>query len=359
MSYRIKFYDYELILTPKPDLRWMYVEVSSVCNFSCEFCFRHGFEEEFGFIDLKGIKLISSQLKDFPELEGIVIGGIGEPLCHPEFPKILQAFKNFSNLKVILATNGSLLSKDICELLIETGVNKLIVSYDAGEPGHPEEHVIQNLLLLLECKKRFRAKRPLLGIECVIHRGNLERIPKVIELVKKVQAEEVMFTHLLPCKGELDDAVLYPDEKAERKFFEILKNCDISGGIRVLTPNFKFLTERHCNFVEKRAVVIRWDGLISPCYRFLHTGKERVLGQEKRIHSYGFGNIYEKSLLDAWCSLEYALFRYRVKNALFPSCHDCNFREGCQFIESTETDCWGNSPSCADCLWWRQIIICP
>ena len=359
MNYRIKFHDYEVILTPKPDIQWIYLEVSSVCNFSCEFCFRHSFEEKFGFMEIEVIKRISSQIKFLPKLKGIVIGGIGEPLLHPQILEVIEVLKSSSSVKLILSTNASLLNEDLCKSLINAGIDKIVVSYDAGEPGHLEELVIENLLILSKVKKALSSKKPVLGIECVIHKRNFELIPKVFKLVKTVGAEELLFTHLLPCKEELDEIVLYPDENREKEFETLIKKHAPSGGIRIFTPNFRFLTERHCNFVEKKAVVIRWDGFISPCYRFLHTGKERVLGQEKHIRSFGFGSIYEKTILDAWCSPEYALFRYRVKNALFPSCHDCNFREGCQFIESTDVDCWGNSPSCADCLWWRQIILCP
>ena len=28
-------------------------------------------------------------------------------------------------------------------------------------------------------------------------------------------------------------------------------------------------------------------------------------------------------------------------------------------LNALEMDCWGNSPSCAECLWSRKLIACP
>jgi len=33
-------------------------------------------------------------------------------------------------------------------------------------------------------------------------------------------------------------------------------------------------------------------------------------------------------------------------------------KDGCSYTQDNEADCWGNEPSCADCLWYREMIIC-
>ncbi|MGQ9585737.1 MAG: hypothetical protein ACUVXG_10090 [Anaerolineae bacterium] len=40
----------------------------------------------------------------------------------------------------------------------------------------------------------------------------------------------------------------------------------------------------------------------------------------------------------------------------FPSCVDCG--AACDYAEQNE-DCWGNVPSCADCLWAQDVVRCP
>jgi hypothetical protein len=41
----------------------------------------------------------------------------------------------------------------------------------------------------------------------------------------------------------------------------------------------------------------------------------------------------------------------------FSPCVHCG---GCEWAESNEMDCFGNSfPVCGDCLWARGVILCP
>ena len=74
---------------------------------------------------------------------------------------------------------------------------------------------------------------------------------------------------------------------------------------------------------------------------------------------YYLGNINEKHPADIWKDAEYVNFRLAVKNFRFPSCSDCKDLEGCSMADNNEMDCWGNSPSCAECLWSRRLIACP
>ena len=45
-----------------------------------------------------------------------------------------------------------------------------------------------------------------------------------------------------------------------------------------------------------------------------------------------------------------------VRDFRFPSCVDCG--EACAYAEHNQ-DCWGNAPSCADCLWAQDLVRCP
>lgn len=67
----------------------------------------------------------------------------------------------------------------------------------------------------------------------------------------------------------------------------------------------------------------------------------------------------ENSLEDIWNSKAYSQFRKTIYYNLYPSCIDCDLVEGCDMVKSTEVDCYGISPSCADCLWARKFVICP
>jgi hypothetical protein len=91
----------------------------------------------------------------------------------------------------------------------------------------------------------------------------------------------------------------------------------------------------------------------------LHSYTEYIFGREKQVNAHSFGNVFKEPLYEIWNSSEYTLFRYIVGNALFPFCTDCPLRDSCDLVQTTDSDCFGNTPSCGDCLWAKGIIRCP
>jgi MoaA/NifB/PqqE/SkfB family radical SAM enzyme len=87
----------------------------------------------------------------------------------------------------------------------------------------------------------------------------------------------------------------------------------------------------------------------------MHSYSYYIFGRRKDVKRYALGNVNEKSLLDIWTSEEYVIFRAKVNDFRFPSCVDCGI--ACSFAEEN-IDCWGNDPSCADCLWAQDILLC-
>jgi len=113
---------------------------------------------------------------------------------------------------------------------------------------------------------------------------------------------------------------------------------------------------RRCRFVEDRALVVGWDGGVSPCYPLMHSYPYYIYGRRKEVSRYVLGRVPERPLAEIWTSDEYVLFRAKVREMRFPSCVDCGL--ACTYAEDNE-DCWGNVPSCADCLWAQDIVRCP
>jgi radical SAM protein with 4Fe4S-binding SPASM domain len=113
----------------------------------------------------------------------------------------------------------------------------------------------------------------------------------------------------------------------------------------------------HCRFIEQGAMVVSWDGAVSPCIALMHSYTCFVLDREKAIKRYVLGNVREQTVSEIWKKDEYRSFRKRVLDFDFPPCVHC---DGCDFAETNEQDCYSSVfPSCGDCLWARNIIVCP
>jgi MoaA/NifB/PqqE/SkfB family radical SAM enzyme len=88
----------------------------------------------------------------------------------------------------------------------------------------------------------------------------------------------------------------------------------------------------------------------------MHSYDYFLYGRKKQVARYVLGNANERPLADIWTGEEYVTFREKVRDFRFPSCVDCGM--DCTWAQEN-SDCWGNDPSCADCLWAQGIFHCP
>ena len=177
----------------------------------------------------------------------------------------------------------------------------------------------------------------------------------LIDLAKELNAHTVIVTNVLPYNEALKDEILYDMDDTLPPFDNLHPSLLLAAKL----PYMKIRTDRYCKFIEDKAIAINFQGQISPCYALMHSYHCFIYGRKKEILPYYLGNVAENSLREIWQDPGYINFRLAVKNFRFPSCTDCKYLEGCSMTEDNEMDCWGNSPSCAECLWSRKLIVCP
>lgn len=352
--------DTQIILRKTDNIQKLYLEVSSQCNFACEMCFRHSFSTPFGSMSEELLNKVRDEIETLPGLKEIVLGGLGEPLLHPQINELISFIKS-KGISVTITTNGALLESFI-DFFIEQEVDKIVLSFETGDIGHANENYLFNTIENIKQKKdRLKKNHPVISISMVVTRENIHDLAHIAKRIRNSDTREVLLSNLLPANEEHRELVLYPmPEPDEIKTFktDLFRNI-LLDKVSCNSPAFEIKTERSCDFIENRSLVVRWDGEVSPCYRLLYSRNEIILNNTKEIKACSFGNIREQSLLDIWNGREYTWFRFTVHNSRYPSCIDCPLRDGCEFVESTKADCWGNENSCADCLWARRFVKCP
>ncbi len=350
------FKDNQVILNDTKDIKRVYIELTNACNFKCKMCFKNTFVEPEGYMDEKTIVNLKKQLKELPHLKEVVVGGIGESLLHPQMADVLTFLKDELKVYVILQTNGFLLDK-YTRFVLDKKIDNIVVSVDNTDVGHLSNEIVYRIIKNINgLRLKEKRDKPVFSMEVVIDKYSLNGLDGTIKKFIEAGIRDVTISNLLPIDRFMVDRTLYPSGEKD-----ILKNViKVAQGVVSMTlPYFEIKTERKCNFIDKKALIVRWDGAVAPCYRFLHTAKEFVMGREKTVYEHTFGNINFEGILDIWNKRSYKWFRFIVDNAMYPSCIDCNFNENCDFVKDTSMDCWGNEPSCADCLWSRNMVICP
>ncbi len=350
----------------------LYIELTSRCNFSCKGCFREGFTEDFGDMKDSTFRAILSALDGKKAKRGVkrvFIGGIGEPMLHPRFSRFFRELS--TRVPVIeLQTNGSFLDDRRIDYLIDAGLEKLVLSYETGSLGHAagssldEVGVSGNFLWqaidrVKKAKKKAGKRRPLIAVEWVLTRESLEDLETFAAAVVAAEVDEIIISNMLPVSAEGEKEILYRTDGCRggdpmEPLFRSIRHR-----IHYTIPQFSLKTERSCSFIESNSAVLRWDGEVAPCYRFLHNGMERIDGREMELIAHSFGNIAKSPLYEIWNSREYIWFRISVSQSLYPSCTDCSLKAGCEYLRDSSGNCWGLAPSCGNCLWARQIVVCP
>ena len=358
----------DLILHPRrPDLRKLYIEVTTACNLNCQTCIRHSWSDPAAHMPDATFERILQSLDTLPQLERVVFTSFGEPFYHPRFLDRVAAIRQ-RGLAVTIGSNGLLLSDSTWRQLINLGVDQVIVSIDGVNPqtyadlrGAQLSQVLHNIQRLKTLKEELHAPFPNLGIEFVVLRDNVAELPGLCDLAAQLNAGRVIVSNVLPYTAEMYAQKLYdyaPQPPLKAQGWPIHSGAWVRWGNLEL-PRMHWGAEPRCRFIHDHAAVIGWDGEISPCYALSHSYEYYAIdGTPKQVSRLSFGNIHQQSLSEIWMSEEYTHYRSEVRAYHFPSCPDCDLRQTCD-LRASNLGCWGYNPSCADCLWAQDIVRCP
>ena len=218
----------------------------------------------------------------------------GEPLLHPEIIKMIQIAKK-ANLYVAISTNAQLLNDEMAKNIVESGVNKLIVSID-GTTQEVYEKYRQNGLLSLaingianiqKWKRAMHKKTPLLEMQFLVLKHNEHQLVAVKKLAKQLEVDKLSFKSAQICDYKHGSDLI----PTKQKYARYKKNAD--G-----TYRRKKKMRNRC-WRAFSGAVITVTGDVVPC-SFDKNG------------THVFGNIREHSLRVIWHSQKAQAFREQV-----------------------------------------------
>ena len=108
--------------------RKIYLEISNICNLRCSFC--PGTKREKRSLTEEEFRILLPKLR--PWTEFLYFHLMGEPLCHPLLKSFLRIAGEYG-FRVILTTNGTLLTKQKEVLLNSPSLHKINISLHAFE----------------------------------------------------------------------------------------------------------------------------------------------------------------------------------------------------------------------------------
>lgn len=305
----------------------VFIEVTNRCNLLCQTCPHTYFQREpLQSLSLNQFIHIAEQ---FPDMKRALLHGIGEPLLNRELPEIIKYLKG-RDVEVIINSNGTLLTPQWQQQLIESGLDQYRCSIDGAKDETYARIRGANLLPklrrglegLVKTKERMGATTPQISIWCVATRENLRELPELLNLAADLGVLEVYMQRMVYFASEPEKqygmardevAIFGRDEAEEDRIIEECTQLSYKLGIKFLAsggrdPANSLAAARPSDFAPWQACMRPWttayvtsNGNCLPCCisPFATDDYESLI----------LGNLFERPFREIWNETQYQKFR--------------------------------------------------
>jgi MoaA/NifB/PqqE/SkfB family radical SAM enzyme len=226
------------------------LDIINKCNLRCVMCH---------FSDDAIFKRPTSQLTA-PEFERlfdeigssvrhVVLSCGDEPLVSKHLPGILEYLAGeHPEVAIEFCTNAMLLRAPIRNLIMRTGVARLLFSIDAVSKrclvirvGCSYEQVVGNIMALRDLRERCGVRRPAFVFNFVMMTRNIHEAPAFVRMGRRLGAESIDFRHLVPIGTYFSPEDLLSEHPATYNFYrdQILREANRLNVPLYLPPPFE------------------------------------------------------------------------------------------------------------------------
>ncbi len=184
-------------------LRFLQIEPTTRCNFTCGFCAGRAMPQT----DL-AFSTFEATLAAFPELQHIELQGEGESLMHPRFFDMIAAAKA-RGVRVSFITNGSYLSQENVDRLLDVGVERVSVSMESADAGlfrqirgGKLDKVQRGIETLIQTRDRRGLDRPSVGLSITVLQRTRGELPAIVALYERLGLDGGMTIQPLERKAD-------------------------------------------------------------------------------------------------------------------------------------------------------------
>lgn len=236
----------------------------------------------------------------------------GEPFIHPEFLDMVT-YANERGIYTTTSTNGHFLSEAICDKIIDSGLDRLIISIDGSTQEVYESYrksgdlaqVIDGTSRLISTRQRRRRIHPYIIFQCLVVKPNEHQLADIRSLADQLGIDEVKFK-TAQLYDYVDGHELMPEnerysryKKNEKGQFELAHD--------LVNACWKMW----------HSAVITWDGKLVPCC--FDKDAQHILG-----------DLRTSSMSEIWIGDKAQKFAERLSEgrAEIDICANCS--EGCK-----------------------------
>lgn len=328
--------------TQLPLPRELYIESTTRCNEFCDQCPRtHLGREADRDIAPDEVARIIEQL---PDLERVVLHGLGEPLLNARLPEII-ALLRARNVWTLFNTNALLLNERRARALIVAGLSELRVSLDGATPGmyarvrgvneRALPLIIRNLAAFELLKRELDVAQPRTSLWFTAMRENFHELPKLVDIAVETGIREVYvqrFIYFGRGLARREQAIYRQAHDREEGYLAEAEARCATEGIRftatgATTPADYLSNDAEetmqrpwgaCQRPYRLAYITAHGNVYSCCFAPFDPGprSQKILG-----------NVFEQPFATIWNGERYTAFRAAFESDTpWPHCAGCGTR---------------------------------
>jgi len=250
------------------------IEIAAVCDLACPFCFRQSIVTADKIMRFEDFEHIINQVAEM-KVPSIKLNWRGEPLLHPQIFEMIKLAKKLGILEIIINTNATKLDDETSRRLIESGLDRMIFSFDGGSketyekmrPGRFSENnfesVYSNIVNFRIIRDSLGAFWPRTQIQMIVTEETKNEQKKFISLFR----EHVDFVSVKPYT-ERGGALTEVPEITRRRIDEIRADLELEDEVEFrwdIEENLYISTGRLPCEQPFQRLMITYDGVVSMC----------------------------------------------------------------------------------------------
>ncbi len=269
------------------------IEPTSLCNLKCPQCPTgiSSLDRDEGYMDTALYREILDEIGDY--LTGIQLFFQGEPFMHKKIYDMIKIARD-KNIYTISSTNGHFLSHKNIDMLLDSGLNAIIIGLDGVSQDVYEKYrkngnydkVLSGIKELISAKEKQKLNTPGIYLQFIVFKSNEDQIGLVKQLGKDLGVDRVL----------IKSAQVYPDTPSE----DYLPENDRYSRYKK-TKEGLVLKNRIPNMCKRvwTTGVFTWDGKMASC-----------CFDKDAAHS--FGTWGDKSFMQLWKSKDAYEMRHKI-----------------------------------------------
>lgn len=233
--------------------------------------------------------------------------------------EIVRSLGKHNIPRTTIYTNCTLLSDDIAESIIDSGLTDFVISieearketYERIHKGADFEGVLNNIRKLNRLKKEHKSNYPRLCANLTLINSNIGELVEFVDLAHDLGIEDIRGRHLILNKGlDMDSEIIRDKTHANSIIESAYKKATVYGMSFSVPRYFEQAASKSCRAAWQQ-LYISSNGDVSVC---------------PRIHLYArIGNLIHEDLKEIFISGQMADLRSQFNNGEFknPVCGIC------------------------------------